>query len=252
MKLKYLAALSLLFPLGLCAQNTNTSESIRKSLQKEVNINKDSISKSVPSKAFNANSSDAKEKTSSTANIKAIISEVDNKYLAGAVPEVNGRIVFSKEIITKKSESECFAILKEWLSERFKPKASSNIQRATNAHIVYAMQKEGISKIKCEGDEYLVFINTALALDQTRIHYVFDVSCKKGLVELKLSSIKYDYNETSNNSSYNTISAENQITDKLALNKKKTKLVRELGTKYRVHTIDLKDELFDDITDLVK
>ena len=106
--------------------------------------------------------------------------------------------------------------------------------------------------LKCEGDEYLVFINTALALDQTRIHYVFDVSCKKGLVELKLSSIKYDYNETSNNSSYNTISAENQITDKLALNKKKTKLVRELGTKYRVHTIDLKDELFDDITDLVK
>lgn len=252
MKLKYLATLSLLLPLGLCAQNTNTSESIRKSLQKEVTIKKDSISKSVPSKMLNANSLDAKAKTSSTANIKAIISEVDNKYLAGAVPEVNGRIVFSKEVVTKKTESECFAILKEWLSERFKPKAATNTQRATNAHVVYAMEKEDICKMKCEGDEYLVFINTPLALDQTRIHYVFDVSFQNGLVKLKLSSIKYDYNETSNNSSYNTISAENQITDKLALNKTRTKLVRELGTKYRVHTIDLKDELFDDITDLLK
>lgn len=252
MKLKHLIAFSLLFPLGLCAQNTNNSDLIRKSLQKEVAIKKDSISKAALSNTLNTKPSTAGIKASSTTNIRGVISEVDNKYLAGAVPEVNGRIVFLKNIPTKKTESECFASLNEWLTQRFKPKASTDIQKATNAHVVYAAQKGDLYKMKCEGDEYLVFINTVLALNQTRIHYVLDISCKKGLVELKLGSIKYDYNETSNNSSYNTISAESQITDKFALNKKKTRLVRELGTKYRVHTIDLKDELFDEITDLVK
>jgi len=252
MKLKYLIAFSLLIPLGLCAQNTNNSDLIRKSLQKEVTVAKDSISKNGSSNTPVINSSTERTRTSSTGNIKAIISEVDNKYLAGAVPEVNGRIVFFKEIQTKHTQSECFTLLNKWLSERFKPKSSTDVQRATNAHIVYAIQKGDISKIKCEGDEYLVFTKTFLALEQARIHYVLDVNCKKGLVELKLGSIKYDYNETSNSSSFNRISAEKQITDELSLNKNKTKLVYEVGTKYRVHTIDLKDELFDEITDLLK
>ena len=92
----------------------------------------------------------------------------------------------AKEIITKKSESECFAILKEWLSERFKPKASSNIQRATNAHIVYAMQKEGISKIKCEGDEYLVFINGKTEEYEKEINNHFDKEvCRDVKIKLK-------------------------------------------------------------------
>jgi len=242
MKLKYLVSFSLLFPLGLCAQNTNNSESIRQALQNRVNTTKDSITTGVKRTSSEASKTKTTHAEAFTNNAK---------YLAGAVPEVNGRIVFSKEIPTKKSESECFSILKEWLAERFKPQASTDIQKATNAHLVSAMEKK-ISRIKCEGDEYLVFINTLLALEQARIHYVFDVICKEGLIELKMSDIRYDYNEKSKDSSYNTISAENQIVDKFALNKKKTRLVREIGTDYRVHTINLKDELFDEITDLLK
>ncbi|MDR0938390.1 MAG: DUF4468 domain-containing protein [Mediterranea sp.] len=156
----------------------------------------------------------------------------DSRYLAGAVPEVDGKVVFSKEIqVAGMSRQQIYDTLLKWLTERLKE--NKNLSR-----VVYTDAEKGI--IAGLGEEWIVFSSSALSLDRTLINYQVTVTCQEGSCLVELEKIRFTYRDTEK------YTAEEWITDKYALNKAKTKLVRGLA-KWRRKTVDFADDLFMDV-----
>lgn len=154
----------------------------------------------------------------------------DSKYLAGAVPEVDGKVVFSKEFsIPGMSEGEIYNRMQSWMEKRL---AQNNNKES---RIVYTKQEDGT--IVGVGKEWIVFSSSALSLDRTEISYQISVSCKPEKCTLEIEKIRFSYREGKEK-----YTAEEWITDKYALNKTKTKLVRGLA-KWRRNTVNFVDNL---------
>lgn len=165
-----------------------------------------------------------------------LFAQVDKKYLAGAVPVVDDRVVFTEELnLPGRSQNDIFATLLQWATTRF------TTTEELQSRILYSDQDKG--QIACMGQEYLVFTNKALSLDRAVINYQMFITCKPGKCELKVTAIRYQYNRGT--AGQEIIPAEEQITDQHTLNKTQTKLIKSTG-KFRIHTIDLVDKLFAD------
>ena len=161
----------------------------------------------------------------------------DPKYLAGAITMTDGKVTFSKDFkVPGASKSVLYSTLKKWADGRFQP------NEKMNARVVYENEAEGT--IAVMGEEYLVFSSTALSLDRTRIYYGLTINVKDGQCDMTINRIKYWYDEARNGGERYT--AEEWITDDMALNKKGTKLAPICG-KFRRETIDLKDQLFQSV-----
>lgn len=157
----------------------------------------------------------------------------DPKYLAGAVEMVDGKIVFSQEFdVPSMSKDEVYAEMLKWAESQFKP------QDEFNSRIVYQNPEQG--QIAAVGEQFLVFTSTALSLDRTEVSYQCVISCEDGKSTVEIMRIRYEYGSGNDMQKY---MAEEWITDKMALNKSKTKLAPICG-KFRRKTIDMKDELF--------
>lgn len=153
----------------------------------------------------------------------------DSKYLAGAVPEVDGKVVFTKEFsIPGMSQDEIYNRLSNWMEARLK--ANEN-----NSRVVFSNKATG--QIVGIGDEWIVFSSTALSLDRTKISYQLTANCQPEKCTLEIEKIRFNYREGKEK-----YTAEEWITDKYALNKTQTKLVRGLA-KWRRKTVDFVDDL---------
>ena len=153
----------------------------------------------------------------------------DSKYLAGAVPEVDGKVAFTKEFsIPGMSQDEIYNRIYGWMEARLKQ--NENISR-----IVFSDKEKG--QIVGTGDEWIVFSSTALSLDRTKILYQLTATCQPEKCTLEVEKIRFNYREGKEK-----YTAEEWITDKYALNKAQTKLVRGLA-KWRRKTVDFVDEL---------
>ena len=167
--------------------------------------------------------------------------KVDPKYLKGAVPEVDGHVVFSKHIeVPGKSAAQIYDIMLQYMERLTKTSNQIDSKIAT----ADAQKHEIIGAYQ----EWLVFKKTALTLDRTRLFYVLHTQCSDGAVDVKLMRIRYLYEEER---SPQRLSAEEWITDKEAVNKKNTKLL-PLSGKFRRKTIDRKDFLFNKFESLLK
>lgn len=156
------------------------------------------------------------------------------KYLAGAVTFSEGRVTFTKEIKAPSLSKEAiYKQMLEWANERFQSKED------LQSRVVYADENKG--EIAASAEEYMVFSSSALSLDRTRIYYQLFMYIENGSCKLEMSRIRYWYDE--NRDGGERYTAEEWISDDMALNKKKTKLAPICG-KFRRETIDLKDELF--------
>lgn len=154
----------------------------------------------------------------------------DNKYLAGAVPEVDGKVVFSKEFqVAGMSREEIYDRALQWMTVRLKE--NKNI----DSRVVYPDREKGI--IAGVGEEWIVFSSTALSLDRTQINYQVTVQTDAEKCVVNLEKIRFTYREKEK------YKAEEWITDRYALNKTKTKLVRGLA-KWRKKTVDFADNMF--------
>lgn len=161
-----------------------------------------------------------------------LIAQGDQKYLAGAVAEDGGKVVFTKEIsIPSLSKDQIYDIMYSWAQKYF----SEDGRR-----LVYSDKEKG--DIAAVGEEYLVFQRTALSLDRTLMNYRVTIECENNAATIKLSGIRYEYN-VSYQRDPEKYTAEEWITDKFALNKKKDKLNRGNG-KFRRKTIDFADDMF--------
>lgn len=165
----------------------------------------------------------------------------DQKYLQGAVPVVNGKVVFSKTFETPgKSAFEIYNIIGQFFQD------VTREPNQINSQIVKADTTD--YELGASYEEWLVFKKNAISLDRTRLSYVLKAICQNGKVMVEMSHIKYLYEEERDPQRYK---AEEWIVDKEAVNKKNTKLLPLTG-KFRRKTIDRKDYLFNKIEDLLK
>lgn len=167
--------------------------------------------------------------------------KVDPKYLKGAVPEVNGQVVFSKHInVPGKTASQIYDIMLQYMQRL--TKTSNQIESQISTSDAQKHEIVGIYQ------EWLVFKNTALSLDRTRFFYALRAQCSDGAVDIEMMRIRYLYEEER---TPQRMSAEEWITDKESVNKKNTKLMPMSG-KFRRKTIDRKDFLFNKFESLLK
>ena len=166
----------------------------------------------------------------------------DQKYLVGAVPVVDGKVVFNTVIDAPgKSAAQIYAIVRQYLQSMTKEANQFEQSRiilddSVNYEVAGSYQ------------EWLVFKATALVLDRTRLMYNLDVKCQDGKADITMTRIYYLYEEERDPQ---TFRAEEWITDEVGLTKKKNKLSRVAG-KFRRKTIDRKDYLFNKISELLK
>lgn len=162
--------------------------------------------------------------------IPVLLPAQERSYLAGAVPEVDGKVVFQREFdLSGAQQDAIYGRMLDWVTSRME-------QNKNTSRIVYSDQAAG--SIAAVGQEYIVFSSSALSLDRTVINYQLTVTCRPGKCTVEVEKIRYVYQEKEK---YN---AEEWITDAVALNKSKTKIVRGL-TKFRTKTIDFVEDLFD-------
>ncbi len=156
----------------------------------------------------------------------------DSRYLEGAVPLVDGKVVFSKEFnIPGMPEEKVYERMLNWLTARLKQ--NDNV----DSRVVFTKQEEGI--IAGLGEEWIVFKSSALSLDRTRVNYQVTVNCEAAKCSVEITKIRYEYGDK------DKYTAEEWIVDQYALNKAKTKLVRGLA-KWRIKTVDFADDMFAD------
>ena len=165
----------------------------------------------------------------------------DAKYLKGAVPEVNGKVVFSTSINAPgKTADEVFDIVKTYL---VKMTGEKNQQAAS-----LVVDNKEKHELGATFNEWLVFKSNSIMLDQTRMLYVLKIRCSDGKADIEMTNIRYVYDEARKAMRY---TAEEWITDKEALNKKGTRLL-PVSAKFRRKTIDRKDFLFNKFESLLK
>lgn len=160
--------------------------------------------------------------------------QIDPKYGEGTVPVTNGKVTFTREInLPGQTQEEVYTSALKWASDYFVP------DRELQNKVLFSDPTSG--QIACLGNKFLIFTNKALSLDRAIISFQMYINCHPGKCDVKISAIRYTYNIAGKN---DVIPAEEQILDEHVFNKKKDKMIKSTG-KFRTHTIDLVDEIFD-------
>ena len=159
-------------------------------------------------------------------------SETDIRYMAGAVPEVNGKVVLTRtvEVPAGLTQQEVMNRVDTWLIRCTKDERMHYNQR---------LPQRADNELQHSYSMELTFSKSFLAHDFAELAYVLAVRYEGSQLVMEMSHINYKYNE---NNKLNKYTAEEMIVDKYALNKKKTKLIFGFK-KFRMKTIDLLDEL---------
>ena len=160
------------------------------------------------------------------------------KYLGNVVPVVNGEVIWEKTFTNQKDAGQNYETMLKFLT------AMTTEEGQLKESTVSLVNKEE-HKIVCRFQEWLVFKNSLLALDRTRLIYQLIAECNDGKVKVTIFRINYWYEEERDGGS--RYKAEEWITDEWALNKKKTRLAKISG-KFRRKTVDRMEEIFQNIS----
>ena len=167
----------------------------------------------------------------------------ERKYLvADAVPVVDGKVEWTTTINTPgRNAGYLYSVSKDYLSQL----VSDKLQLPGSQVVVKDSVHHSVAAFV---HEWLVFRNSALALDRSEIFYLLEISCSDGKVTATMSRVKYKYATQGKSETY---LAEKWITDKEAVNKKHTRLYPISG-KFRRKTIDRKDEIFETLREALQ
>ncbi len=159
----------------------------------------------------------------------------DPKYLTGAVPEVDGKVVFTLDRdVPGMSADDIYQAVYEVMQGITQEEGQFPTSKI-------AVVNKGQHTIAARIKEWLVFSNSFLSLDRTVFNYTLIAQASDGHIKMTMERISYEY-ETERPSGIRA-SAEEWITDKKAVNSKHTKLQKYNG-KFRRKTIDRKDNIF--------
>ena len=166
----------------------------------------------------------------------------DAKYLEpNAVPEVDGQVMWQTTLYAEgKTADEIYDILLKQLTKM----VSEPNQIGPSTVVVQDREKHNLGAIF---HEWLVFKNVMFSLDRTQMTFQIHVTTTDGKADVIINHISYDYDVERKPLHY---TAEEWITDKYAVNKKRTKLLK-LSAKFRRKTIDRKDYIFNKFTTLL-
>lgn len=176
-------------------------------------------------------------------NASGVVLKEDPKYLAGAVTlNADGKVEFNLDTDANgKSAAQIYDIVFQYMSEL--TQGENNI----NSRVALVNKDEHV--IACVMDEWMIFNQSFISLDRTEAKYQLVANIKDNHLYLTMGRISYNYEE--GRSTGFKEPAENVITDKYALNKKKNDLAKIFG-KFRRLTIDRKDQIFNDLSALIK
>ncbi|MDR2473679.1 MAG: DUF4468 domain-containing protein [Tannerella sp.] len=156
----------------------------------------------------------------------------DAKYLAGAVPEENGKVVFSKSCdYGNLDQTAVFKLVNDWMENKAK-------QAGNDSRIAFADKEKG--QIVATIADYIVFSNKAFSLDRTLMSYNIYAVISGSKCDFRLERIRFDYE----NKKY---PAEEYISDEVALNNKKDGIIAGYR-KFRIKAIDYVEALFESLT----
>lgn len=165
-------------------------------------------------------------------------SDVDSKYLAGAVPEENGMVVFRKSFrVPGKSQQDVLAGVKDFVVNDLVGKGIEGLR----TRVISDGREGGLVVARVE--EWMVFKNKPLYLDRTRFRYQLSAKVTGDKVEMEISQISYYYAEQTDGTNGESYKAEEWITDQAAIAKSGKKLYPRSG-KFRKKTIDRAEEIF--------
>lgn len=157
------------------------------------------------------------------------------KYNVGSVPEINGKVEWEETFNVPGTDAETlYNRTLEIISQLIKDKRQTERSRISAVN-----RQEKI--IAANMEEEMVFSTSSFAKDFTHFKYSIIAECKDNTVKMKLCRMTYKYDV--GRPEEETYTAEELITDKQAINKKGTKMFR-LNGKFRIKTIDRKDEIF--------
>ena len=176
-------------------------------------------------------------------NAKGQSVKKDPKYLENAITtDADGKVQFVLNTdCGGKSADQIYDIVYQYMN--------GLAQEKNNIASRVALVNKDEHVIACKMDEWIVFSNSFLSLDRSEVKYQLVAKIADNSLQLTINRIYYLYEQ--DRSTGFTEPAENVITDEMALNKKKTDLSRIYG-KFRKGTIDRKDQIFSEITALVK
>lgn len=165
-------------------------------------------------------------------------SNTDAKYLAGAVPEENGMVVFRKSFrVPGKTHEQVLAGMSDFVNQGLVGKAIEGLR----TRVIADGQSDG--QIVARVEEYMVFKSKPLYLDRTRFRYQVVAKVTDDRVDMEISQISYYYGEQTDGTKGETYKAEEWITDEAAINKSGNKLYPRSG-KFRIKTVDRAAEIF--------
>lgn len=173
---------------------------------------------------------------------KGVVENPDKKYLAGAVPMVDGMVEFSTVLDAPgKSAAQIYDILNGFMTKLTKEENQFEQSRMV-------MQDSINYELGGSYQEWLVFKSKPLVLDRTRFMYTLTAECEDSKATVTMRRLYYLYDEERDPQ---MLKAEEWITDEYGLKKNKDKLSRVSG-KFRRKTIDRKDYLFGKMAALLK
>lgn len=168
----------------------------------------------------------------------------DPRYLLGAVPEAEGVVTFQKSLtVTDKSEQQVYDILLAYINNSIMSNAIPNQQYSR-----LISEEKGNGTIVARIEEYMTFSHVFLNLDRTRFRYLLSAKVTGQKINLTITQVSYYYNEDREGKNGVNYKAEEWITDKVAVNKKGTRLYPRSG-KFRMRTVDRVQEIFEGFKD---
>lgn len=166
-----------------------------------------------------------------------VMAQDDAKYLDGAVPEVDGKVVFSKTITVKNPvpADNLFELMNKWANDNYQISEGDKL-----INRVLLVDKDD-KHIACQGEQYLVFRRNAFILDQAKMTYQLILNVDEGVCKATVRNIKYEYSD-----SKTPMPAEETIADEIALHKDGNKLNRYYN-RFRTKTVDSINHIFTSI-----
>lgn len=177
---------------------------------------------------------------------EGVVLKEDPKYLAGAIQlNADGKVEFVLDTQANgKSADEIYNIVFQYMSKLIK-----NEQNINSRIALVNRNNKNEQIIACIMDEWFVFNQSFISLDRTETKYQLVATISDNHLHLSMTRIVFNYEE--GRSTGFKEPAENVITDKYALTKKKNDLTKIYG-KFRRGTIDRKDQIFNNLTKLVR
>ena len=161
----------------------------------------------------------------------------DSKYLAGAVPEVNGQVLFQQTFAVKgQNKQQIYNVMRKFLHQMQKEEIQ---MQGTKMVMEDSVEYTLVGRF----EEWMTFKKKPFVWDRTRFRYLLTIWCSDEKCHMELTQISYYYEEDMEGYNGRTYRAEEWINDANVLNKNKTKLLWG-SAKFRRKTVDRVEYIF--------